>query len=76
MKAFLDTEEKELDKMYDVNFKSVFFLIQEALPFMEGRKGASIIVMSSLGSIETESVLGFYSITKTMLNVLVKLVAK
>jgi dehydrogenase/reductase SDR family protein 4 len=31
---FIDTKEVDMDKMFDVNFKSVFLLIKEAIPLM------------------------------------------
>jgi len=36
-----------MDKMYEINYKGVFFLIQEAIPHMKGVKGANIAMMSS-----------------------------
>lgn len=62
--------------MFDVNFKAIYFLIQEALPLMEGRKGANILITSSFLALEPSNIIGFYSITKTMLSAMVKLVAK
>jgi dehydrogenase/reductase SDR family member 4 len=32
--TFLDTPETAMDKMFEINFKGVFLLIKEALPFM------------------------------------------
>ncbi len=51
---FLDTSDKDMDKMFDVNYKGVFLLIKEALPFMKNRKGANICIMSSVGAYEQD----------------------
>lgn len=37
MGKFLNTPEKAIDSMYKVNFKGAFFLIKEAIPFMQNR---------------------------------------
>jgi NAD(P)-dependent dehydrogenase (short-subunit alcohol dehydrogenase family) len=44
-KAFDQTTEEELDQIYNVHFKSVFFLTQKLLPLM--RDGARIVNISS-----------------------------
>ena len=64
-----------MDKMYDINFKGVFLIIKEALPFMQDRKGANIVILSSYAAYEPLTSIGFYSITKTMLVVMGKLIA-
>ena len=64
-----------MDKMYDVNYKSIHMLVKECLPLMENRKGANIILMSSIGAFEADKMIGFYAITKTMLVIAAKLMA-
>ena len=73
---FIDTPAEAMDKMYEINYKSVHMLVKECIPLMENRKGANIILMSSLGAFEPEKVIGFYSITKTMLVIMAKLMAQ
>ncbi len=46
--AIEDITEEEWDRMMAVNLKSVFFSIQQALPFMKEKKGGRIISISSL----------------------------
>jgi len=65
--SFIETTEVQMDKMYDVNFKSAFFLIKEALPLLKARKGSNVVVISSYAAYDQNKELGFYSITKTML---------
>ncbi len=43
----MDTPEAAMDKMYDINFKSAFYLAQEAIPYLKKRPNSNIIVMSS-----------------------------
>ncbi|WP_322101873.1 SDR family NAD(P)-dependent oxidoreductase [Paraburkholderia sp. J41] len=43
--TFLEVTEEELDKLYDVNFKGVFFLTQKLLPLLND--GGSIVNISS-----------------------------
>jgi 3-oxoacyl-[acyl-carrier protein] reductase len=43
-----DITEEEWDRIMAVNLKSVFFSIQQALPFMKEKKGGRIISISSL----------------------------
>jgi dehydrogenase/reductase SDR family protein 4 len=65
-----------MDKMYEVNFRGAFSLVKESLPLMQGRKGANIILMSSYAAYEPDPTIGFYSITKTMLVVMAKILSK
>lgn len=46
--AIEDITEEEWDRIMAVNLKSVFFSIQQALPFMKVKKGGRIISISSL----------------------------
>lgn len=43
---------------------------------MEGRKGANIICMSSYTAYDPANEIGFYSITKSMLTAMTKMVAR
>jgi NAD(P)-dependent dehydrogenase (short-subunit alcohol dehydrogenase family) len=42
---------EEWDRVYDVNTKSVFFLVQQALPMLRAAAGASIINVSSMAGV-------------------------
>ena len=44
---FMDATEQQISKMWDVNYNSTFFLIQEALPHLKERKDSSIVILSS-----------------------------
>ena len=71
-----DIDEKAMDKMYEINIKSTFFLIKEALPLMRGVKGANILIITSYAAYEPDMTIAFYSVTKTTLLGMMKVVAK
>lgn len=68
--------EAAMDKMYEINIKSTFFLIKEALPLMEGVKGANILIVTSYAAYEPDMTISFYSVTKTTLLGMMKTIAK
>lgn len=76
MGSFLETPEAAMDKMYEINYKGVLFLVRDAIPYMRDRKGANVILVSSLSGYEQEQMIGFYGITKTMVLVMNKLLAR
>lgn len=70
------TTEEQFDKTIEVNLKAVFFLIKEAMPLMVGRPGANILLISSYAAYDPEPNIGIYSMTKTALLGLTKVLAK
>lgn len=42
-KAFLETEEADLDRFFSINFKGAYFITQAAVPEMKKRGGGSIV---------------------------------
>ncbi len=62
--------------MWDINFKSTFFLVQEALPHLRKQKGSSIVILASYAAYDLPPLIGHYAITKTALVALTKLLAK
>lgn len=71
-----EIEEKMMDKMYEINIKSTFFLVKEALPLMRGVKDANILIITSYAAYEPDMTIAFYSVTKTTLIGLMKTLAK
>jgi len=74
MAPFVDTDEKTWDKIFDVNVKSHFFLIKEAVPHMP--KGSSILIVSSIAAYNGNPMLGAYSVSKTALVGMTKMLGK
>ncbi|XP_038070206.1 dehydrogenase/reductase SDR family member 4-like [Patiria miniata] len=75
MGPFLETTEDQWDKIFDVNVKATFLLIKECVPHMKTRKGASIVIVSSISGFSPFNVLGAYSVSKTTLLGLTKTLA-
>lgn len=46
-KPVAETTEKDFDDLVDVNFKGVFFTIQQALPLLEAADGGSVVINAS-----------------------------
>jgi NAD(P)-dependent dehydrogenase (short-subunit alcohol dehydrogenase family) len=65
-----DFTEAEFDKISDINFKGVFFSVQQALPFLND--GASIIITSSTLALMGMPGVSVYSATKGAVNTLAK----
>ncbi|CAF0836826.1 unnamed protein product [Didymodactylos carnosus] len=65
--SLLETSESVWDKVFEINVKSTFFLIKEAVPYLEKQKDSSIIIVSSIAGYMPFDVLGAYSISKTTL---------
>lgn len=76
MGSLFDIEEKQLKKMWDINYFSTFFLIQEAIPHLKKQQNSSIVLISSYTAYEVSTIIGHYSITKTAMLGLTKALAK
>ncbi|XP_076547620.1 dehydrogenase/reductase SDR family member 4 [Osmia lignaria lignaria] len=63
----LDTPEEVWDKIFDVNVKSTYLLMQESLPLLRKSKSPSIIIVSSISAYTPFSLLGAYAVSKTTL---------
>ncbi|XP_053980158.1 dehydrogenase/reductase SDR family member 4-like [Hylaeus volcanicus] len=66
-KPLFDTTEQLWDKIFDVNVKSSFLLMQESLPLLRKSKSPSIILMSSIAAYNSIHLLGAYAVSKTCL---------
>jgi dehydrogenase/reductase SDR family protein 4 len=73
---FLETKEDQIQYVWNINFNSTFFLIQEALPHLRKEKDSSIVIIASYAAYDLPSVIGHYAITKTALVALTKILAK
>ncbi len=65
----LDISETAYDKLWDLNVKSVFFLIKEAKELLQkAGKEANVLVVSSVGGKNPHPTLGVYGMTKAALD--------
>ena len=76
MGTFIDANDVQIQKMLDINYKSTFFLIQEALPHLRKQKDSAIAILASYAAYDLPATIGHYSITKTMLVAMTKILAK
>ncbi|CAD1473869.1 unnamed protein product, partial [Heterotrigona itama] len=65
--TFFETSEEIWDKIFNINVKSSFLLIQESLPLLKKSKSPSIILISSIGGYMPFPLLGAYCVSKTAL---------
>uniref|UniRef100_A0A2S2NMB6 Dehydrogenase/reductase SDR family member 4 n=1 Tax=Schizaphis graminum TaxID=13262 RepID=A0A2S2NMB6_SCHGA len=73
--SVLDCNEEIWDKIFDVNVKSAFLLTKEVAPHLISRGGGSIVYVSSIAGVNPMPMLGAYSVSKTALLGLTKVVA-
>lgn len=76
MGQFIDAKDEQIQKMLDINYKSTFFLIQEAIPHLRKQKDSSIVILASYAAYDLPSIIGHYAITKTMLVAMTKILAR
>jgi len=76
MGATLDCPEDAWDKIFEVNVKAPFLLTKEVKPHLEGRAGANIVYVSSIAGFQPFQILGPYSVSKTALLGLTKVIAQ
>lgn len=60
----LDIPESAFDKIMDVNIKSNLWLCREVIPEMQERKDGAIMIVSSIGGLRGNPVIGAYCISK------------
>lgn len=69
----LDMGEKELDKVWDINVKAAILLVKEFAPHIP--KGGCIVFVSSISAFSPLPLMGLYSMSKTALLGLTKVLA-
>lgn len=70
----LSITEAQYDKMFDTNVKATFFLCRALEPHFQD--GGSIVIISSFVAYNSDPLIGIYSVTKTALLGLTKVLAK
>ncbi|KAL3370436.1 hypothetical protein AABB24_007465, partial [Solanum stoloniferum] len=71
--AILETKASVLDKLWDINVKAAILLLQDAAPYL--KKGASVVLISSISGYSPPASMGMYGVTKTALLGLTKALA-
>ncbi|GAB4826522.1 hypothetical protein Ancab_033418 [Ancistrocladus abbreviatus] len=71
--TILETQESILDKLWEINVKASILLLKDAAPHL--RKGASVVIVSSIAAYEPHPSMAMYGVTKTALLGLTKALA-
>lgn len=72
--SLFDTTEQQFDKTFDINVKAVFFMVKEYHTLMPA--GSSILLISSYVGYQLDNTIGIYSLSKTTVLGLTKLLAR
>lgn len=71
-----ETPEESWEKIFDINLKSAFLLAKDVIPLMKKRGGGSVVFISSIAGLQPSMQgLGAYSVSKTALLGLTKVLA-
>ncbi|GIL73323.1 hypothetical protein Vretimale_4879 [Volvox reticuliferus] len=62
-----ETPPDVIDKIFDINIKSAVLLVQEVLPHLLKRPGASIVFISSVTAFSPPAPIAMYAVSKTAL---------
>lgn len=71
----MDSTEEVWDKILSVNVKAAFLMTQLVVPHMEKRGGGNVVLVSSVGGYQPIQALGPYSVSKTALLGLTRVLA-
>ncbi len=71
-----EISEKEFDKIFEVNVKNTFFTIKESLPLLKNAKNPNVLMISSQAGYTPFPMIGIYSVSKTALLSMTKLLAE
>ncbi|CAN5667693.1 oxidoreductase [soil metagenome] len=74
--AIEESDEKEVRRMFDINFFGLAKMTQEVLPFMRKHRSGHIINISSIGGLRSFPAVGFYNATKYAVDGLSEALAK
>lgn len=75
-KTIAETEDGTMERMFEVNFRTAFHMIQAALPAMQARRRGRILAIGSRTAVEPVAGLGAYSASKAALVSLIGTVAR
>jgi NAD(P)-dependent dehydrogenase (short-subunit alcohol dehydrogenase family) len=68
----MEITEANFDEAINVNLKSIFFMIQEALPLLRKSKKSNVLLTSSMSAVDPFYQIGVYGMTKAGVNNLAK----
>ena len=71
----LDVDEATFDKVYDINVKSIFFMVHAVVPLMRARRSGVILNIGSTAGIRPRPGLTWYNSSKGAVNLMSKSLA-
>jgi NAD(P)-dependent dehydrogenase (short-subunit alcohol dehydrogenase family) len=74
--AVAGSDDTTLDQMFELNFRSFFYVARAVLPEMRARRAGSLLAIGSRAAIEPQPGFGLYSASKAALISLVQTIAK
>ncbi|MGD9844451.1 MAG: SDR family oxidoreductase [Variibacter sp.] len=73
--SLLDVSEADLNRVIDVNIRSIYYFVRRVVPQMREKKGGSIVNIGSVGALRPRPGLGWYCAAKGAVNTLTKVMA-
>jgi NAD(P)-dependent dehydrogenase (short-subunit alcohol dehydrogenase family) len=70
--SVLTAKEKDLDKQYQGNLKSVFFALQALLPSLVKQKSGQVVINTSAGAMRPQPFVALYCATRAGANALIR----
>lgn len=68
----MEITEEQFDEAININLKSTFFMIKEALPLLRKSTAPNVLLTSSMSAVDPYFSIGVYGITKAGINNMVK----
>ena len=75
-KPIAETSDDVADRMFDMNFRSAFYMMRAALPYMRKQGSGRIIAIGSKAAVEPAPMAGVYAASKAALVSLIRTVAR
>jgi NAD(P)-dependent dehydrogenase (short-subunit alcohol dehydrogenase family) len=75
-KPIAETSDDVIDRMFDMNLRSAFYMIRAALPYMRKQASGRIMAIGSKAAVEPSPKVGVYAASKAALVSLIRTVAR
>ncbi len=62
--SFLEVSESEFDQLFETNVKGIYYVLQEALPYLVKQKSGDVINIASMSGLKANATSSIYSATK------------
>ena len=72
----VETTEKAYDKMFETNVKNTFYTVVDSLELLKVSKNSKILILSSFAGYNPSNLIGIYSVTKSALLALARILAQ